>query len=75
MGDKAGLNGYGAAEPSYTKHRTTGHTETLISGDTRADWSDAFALVPSLRGINPAFTSELFLPDGLFLVSLILKPI
>jgi hypothetical protein len=25
-----------------------GHTETSISGDTRADWSDAFALVPSL---------------------------
>ena len=24
------------------------HTETAISGDTRADWSEAFALVPSL---------------------------
>ena len=30
------------------KKRTAGHTETTISGDTRADWSDAFALVPSL---------------------------
>ena len=47
--DRAGLNGLGAAEPSYMKKRTTGHTETTISGDTRADWSDAFALVPSLE--------------------------
>jgi hypothetical protein len=31
------------------KKRTAGHTETTISGDTRADWSDAFALVPSLE--------------------------
>src|SRR5579862_8399807 len=45
--DRAGLNGCGAAEPSYMKKRTAGHTETSISGDTRADWSDAFALVPS----------------------------
>ena len=33
-----------AAEPSYE-----GHTETTISGDTRADWSEAFELVPSLQ--------------------------
>src|SRR5215467_8696328 len=46
--DRAGLNGCGLAEPSYLKHRTEGHTETTISGDTRADWSEAFALVPSL---------------------------
>jgi DNA modification methylase len=37
------------AEPSYMKHRTEGHTETTISGDTRADWSAAFELVPSLQ--------------------------
>jgi hypothetical protein len=37
------------AEPSYMKRRTPGHTETSISGDTRADWSDVFALVPSLQ--------------------------
>jgi predicted RNA methylase len=37
------------AEPSYMKHRTEGHTETTISGDTKADWSDAFELVPSLQ--------------------------
>ena len=44
--DRAGLNGRGAVE---LKKRTAGHTETTISGDTRADWSDAFALVPSLE--------------------------
>src|ERR1700686_3654138 len=47
--DRAGLNGHGPAEPSYMKHRTEGHHETSISGDTRADWSDAFALAPSLE--------------------------
>jgi hypothetical protein len=47
--DRAGLNGHGPAEPSYMKHRTAGHTETTISGDTRADWSQAFELVPSLQ--------------------------
>jgi len=47
--DRAGLNGCGSAEPSYMKHRTQGHTETSISGDTRADWSEAFELVPSLQ--------------------------
>ena len=47
--DRAGLNGCGPAEASYMKNRTAGHTETTISGDTRADWSDAFALVPSLE--------------------------
>ena len=47
--DRAGLNGLGAADPSYLKKRTTGHTETSISGDTRADWSEAFEQVPSLQ--------------------------
>ena len=47
--DLAGLNGCGNAGPGYTKKRTEGHTETTISGDTRADWSEAFALVPSLE--------------------------
>ena len=46
--DRAGLNGHGPAEPSYMKKRTKGYNETSISGDTRADWSEAFALVPSL---------------------------
>jgi hypothetical protein len=47
--DRAGLNGCGPAEASYMKHRTEGHTNTSISSDTRADWSEAFALVPSLE--------------------------
>ncbi len=47
--DRAGLNSCGAAQPSYMKKRTEGHTETTISGDTRADWSEAFELVPSLQ--------------------------
>lgn len=47
--DRAGLNGHGAAEPSYMKRRTEGHNETTISGDTKADWSDAFELVPSIQ--------------------------
>jgi DNA modification methylase len=47
--DRAGLNSCGPAEPSYMKRRTKGHTETTISGDTRADWSEAFELVPSLE--------------------------
>lgn len=47
--DRAGLNGCGPAEASYMKHRTEGHTNTTISGDTRADWSGAFELVPSLQ--------------------------
>ncbi len=59
--DRAGLNGKPEtasrartkegvpAEPSYMKHRTTGHNETKISGDTVADWSETFALVPSLE--------------------------
>jgi len=47
--DRAGLNGCGPAEASYMKKRTEGHSETTISGDTRADWSEAFALVPSLE--------------------------
>jgi DNA modification methylase len=47
--DLAGLNGGGPTDPSHLKQRTPGHTETTMSGDTRADWSDAFALVPSLE--------------------------
>ena len=65
--DRAGLNGCGPAEPSYMKKRTKGHKETKISGDTRADWSDAFALVPSLEVAYvwhaSAFTREVL--DGL----------
>ena len=45
--DRAGLNGMGPAEGSYMK-RAEGHKNVSISGDTKADWSDAFELVPSL---------------------------
>jgi DNA modification methylase len=44
--DRAGANALGPAQPSYM--RTEGHQNTAISGDTRADWSEAFELVPSL---------------------------
>src|SRR6185437_1167084 len=47
--DRAGLNTCGPAEASYMKHRTERYSETKISGDTRADWSEAFELVPSLE--------------------------
>jgi hypothetical protein len=47
--DRAGLNGYGPAASSYMRHRTAGHTETSISGDTRAEWSEDYALVKSLQ--------------------------
>jgi DNA modification methylase len=47
--DRAGLNGCGAAESSYMKTRTEGHHNTTISSDTRADWSEAFELVPSIQ--------------------------
>lgn len=39
-------NALGPAEKPYL--RTKGHKNTTVSGDTRADWSAAFALVPSL---------------------------
>jgi hypothetical protein len=71
--DRAGLNGCGAAEPSYMKKRTKGHTETTISGDTRADWSDAFALVPSLEAAYvwhaSKFTREVL--DGLLRIGFV----
>src|SRR5450756_2310361 len=34
--------------PSGARGRTQGHRNTTLSGDTRVDWSEAFALVPSL---------------------------
>jgi ParB-like chromosome segregation protein Spo0J len=71
--DRAGLNGCGPAEPSYLKKRTKGHTETTISGDTRADWSEAFALVPSLEAAYvwhaSKFTPEVL--DGLLRIGFV----
>ena len=40
-------NALGPAEKPYM--RTQGHRNTTLSGDTRVDWSEAFALVPSLQ--------------------------
>jgi hypothetical protein len=34
--------------PGAHRGRTHGHRNTTLSGDTRVDWSEAFALVPSL---------------------------
>jgi DNA modification methylase len=65
--DRAGLNGCGQAQASYMKQRTEGHTNTSISSDTRADWSAAFELVPSLQAAYvwhaSVFTREVL--DGL----------
>jgi len=61
--DRAGLNGCGAAQASYMKHRSEGHTNTSISSDTRADWSEAFALVPSLQ-IAYVWHASVFHPRG-----------
>jgi hypothetical protein len=48
QGDPA-LDGHGATRaPGRAHRRTKGHRNTTVSGDTRVDWSDAFALVPSL---------------------------
>ena len=45
--DRVGLNTAGPAEKSYL--RGEGYRNVSISGDTRADWSQAFELVPSLN--------------------------
>jgi len=45
--DRAGSNGMGPAAPSYMRGET--HQATSMSGDTRADWADCYALVPSLE--------------------------
>jgi len=62
--DRAGLNKSGSSQPKF---RTKGHRETKISEDTRADWSDAFALVPSVEAAYiwhaSKFTREVL--DGL----------
>jgi hypothetical protein len=44
-------NALGPGERPYmTEHvRTDGHRNVTFSGDTRADWSEAYALVPSLE--------------------------
>lgn len=43
------LEQHGAAESSYLRQRTPDDMETSISGDTRAEWSEAYELVRSLE--------------------------
>jgi len=52
--DRVGANSCGPAAASYMKrgesgHALEGHTRVSISGDTIADWSPAFELVPSIQ--------------------------
>src|SRR5665811_1014749 len=49
-GASGGPESENATRPPRGAHgRTAGHRNTSISGDVRADWSEAFALVPSLQ--------------------------
>jgi len=67
-------NGLGPAEKPYM--RTKGHRNTTLSGDTRVEWSDAFALVPSLRagyvwhaGVHAAAVADGLLRIGFAMVA------
>ena len=67
-------NKLGAAERPYM--RTAGHRNTTISGDTRVDWSEAFALVPSVEvgyvwhaGVHAAAVAEGLVSIGFEIVS------
>ena len=67
-------NGLGPAEAPYM--RTEGHRNTELSGDTRVDWSDTFALVPSLTvgyvwhaGVHAAAVAEGLTRIGFEIVS------
>jgi DNA modification methylase len=39
----------GSPDPAARQSRSAGHRNTELAGDTRVDWSEAFALVPSLE--------------------------
>ncbi len=67
-------NGLGPAEKPYM--RTKGHRNTTLSGDTRVDWSEAFALVPSLKvgyvwhaGVHAAAVADGLVRIGFEIVS------
>jgi hypothetical protein len=47
IGAESDANGATRA-PVRAHKRTPGHRNTTVSGDTRVDWADAYALVPSL---------------------------
>jgi DNA modification methylase len=62
--------------PRANGRRTRGHTTTSLSGDTRVDWADAFALVPSLTvgyvwhaGVHAAAVAEGLVRIGFEIVS------
>jgi DNA modification methylase len=48
IGGQAGADD-ATPSPAGARGRTRGHRNTTLSGDTRVDWSEAFALVPSLQ--------------------------
>jgi DNA modification methylase len=65
--------------PATAHRRTRGHRNTTISGDTRVDWSDAFALVPSLEvgyvwhaGVHAAAVADGLVRIGFEIVSQII---
>jgi hypothetical protein len=67
-------NALGPAKQAYL--RTKGHRNTTVSGDTRVDWADAFALVPSLQvgyvwhaGVHAAEVAEGLVRVGFEIVS------
>jgi hypothetical protein len=67
-------NALGPAEKPYM--RIEGHQNTTLSGDTRVDWSDAYALVPSLEvgyvwhaGVHAAAVAEGLLRIGFEIAS------
>src|SRR5665647_3261738 len=62
--------------PAGAHGRTRGHRNTTLSGDTRVDWSEAFALVPSLTvgyvwhaGVHAAEVAEGLLRIGFEIVA------
>ncbi len=63
--DVPGDGDEGTRAPLARHKRTAGHRNTTLSGDTRVDWSEAFALVPSLAvgyvwhaGVHAAAVAE-----------------
>jgi DNA modification methylase len=62
--------------PAKRHVRTAGHRNTTLSGDTRVDWSEAFALVPSLTvgyvwhaGVHAAAVADGLVRIGFEIVS------
>jgi DNA modification methylase len=69
-------DGGGTGAPVARHGRTQGHRNTTLSGDTRVDWSEAFALVPSLQvgyvwhaGVHAAAVADGLVGIGFEIVS------